>query len=297
MKSFIFNTLLLIALFLFYPYYTYAQNKNSYIDDQIILRHLTDSSKPGNIKYIDMFHSALHGCYNVKTSWDAGVFGSGIFVTASLNTSYIDKACFNQGVPCGEWIYRLNWGGGNGYTIQTENFENGYLHGEFKVETTNGDNLSYQTIFNNGTGYYINMCPYIMYAQGQLNKGEKDGIWVQLSLLDLRANNIKIEKYDNGKLIHRKLFIIQKKMDRSSKKVNFSMNRTYKDETIYHMEPDSNGMPRLQGMIYKGKKEGWWIYIDDDFSSVKKILLQQYKNDLPVKKRQMLYLLQENDTI
>jgi len=80
-------------------------------------------------------------------------------------------------------------------------------------------------------------------------------------------------------------------MDHLSKKINLLINCICENETIYHMKFDSDSLPRLQEMIYNGEKEGRWIRIDEDYANVNKIILQQYKNDIPVKKNRMLFVL------
>lgn len=285
---------LIFLLLVFFPFCAYTQIESSYFRDQINLRYLNDSLKSGSRRYVDEQHNTLHGCYSIQALWDVGIFGSGVSVTGVLSPSYVDTGCFDLGVPYGKWVYNKPWGR-NCYTIVTENIENGYLNGVFKVETTNGDNLSYQTTFDQGTGYYINMSPYIIYAQGKLNKGEKNGLWIEIPMHDLVIRNIEIEKYDNGKFVNRKVFYPEKSGNRASKKVDFVTNRTYENETTYHMEFYVDSLPRLQGMIYEGKKVGWWIYTDRDFSNITKIVCQLYENNKPVKKRRLLYMQKDND--
>lgn len=84
-------------------------------------------------------------------------------------------ACLDNGVPRFDWCYFVSWRDNSNKFEKNENYENGKLHGLFKI---NSSVFQYETVFEHGTGDYLDVFPDgAVRRQGRLVGSMMDGVW------------------------------------------------------------------------------------------------------------------------
>jgi len=126
------------------------------------------------------------------------------------NEVYISaEGCFNNGVPCCEWIFKFWWNNNRSYSkkkskenkqkgplLKIANYKDGILDGRYII--LKKDTL-YSTTFINGTGYYKDYYPDgTLWIEGQVVNGYRQGEWKNYETKNGKHIRVLIQNYNNG---------------------------------------------------------------------------------------------------
>lgn len=109
------------------------------------------------------------------------------------------EGCFNQGVPCCEWVFRFYWNNNQSSTeitgkqkdtlLKIANYNDGVLDGQYIIIHKN-DTL-YSSVFTNGTGYYKDFYPDgTLWIEGHIKNGYRQGEWKNYETQDGESTHL-----------------------------------------------------------------------------------------------------------
>ena len=154
--------------------------KNKMASDNFfsILYSVTDTLYPLNKRYTDQHGQNLEGTFISfadKRLDEIGISKYHGVPFPFLETKY--SGCFQDGIPCCMWLFYIYEKPSMKFTTVIANFENGVFHGKYKVSTSTG--FVYETIFDKGSGYYLDVYPDgVVRIEGMLKEGKMEGKWI-----------------------------------------------------------------------------------------------------------------------